>query len=216
MAFDRMHAVTPLRICIVDNGSFYPPLLEFYEAVGDGLTLLEGARVVVKRGVNGGPRGFTSFMDHTEPHYVVCDPDIDINDCPSDLLEFLKEGLTNPGIIKTGPQIRTDDIPKDSPLYAHILKIENSNQTVDADEGWWKSSIDTAFFMARTGAGFGYGPAMRSKAPYQMRHLPYYYLPGKLNEEELFYLNNLPKVHKSGLYWSTIMADQGMFNSQET
>ncbi len=72
---------------------------------------------------------------------------------------------------------------------------------------WWDAEIDTTFFMARTGQHFAYGPALRALAPYELRHLPYYYLPGQLSAEEFHYLDTLPTTHKTGLYWSTLMQD---------
>ncbi len=32
-AFDRMHEVTPLKVTIVDNASFYQPLLDWYKEI---------------------------------------------------------------------------------------------------------------------------------------------------------------------------------------
>jgi hypothetical protein len=203
--FKRLHAVTPLRITIVDNDSTYPPLLEWYES------LKQSGDVHIYHGPNNGPRGFWPAMDHVEPFYAMCDPDVSLGECPDDLFAVLERGLEDPTIAKTGPGIRVDDIPHDGPLYDHILRVERPFMTVPYDAQFWRGQIDCQFYMSRTGENFAYGPALRSMAPYEIRHLPYYYLPGQLTDEERWYLINLPAKHKTGLYWSTIMQDTGMF-----
>jgi hypothetical protein len=200
--FARLNEVTPLRVTIVDNGSFYPPLLEWYKT----------CPVRVIRGPNNGPRGWWGVMDHNAPEYVVCDPDVDISECPADLFELLHEGLKDKSIVKTGPGIRLDDLPKETPLYEHYINVETSVlKSLTPCERWHNSAIDTAFFMARSGEHFGYDPALRAVHPYVMRHLPYYYLPETLTDEDRHYLATLPSVHKPALYWSTIMQDSNIF-----
>lgn len=206
--FGRFNEVTPLYVHLVDNGSTYQPLLDWYNS---DKNLTYGYPIKIHRCANGGPRGYYQIMSHTCPLYVVCDPDISLIDCPADTLELMKRGIVDTRYRKVGLGIRVDDIPVDGPFYKQILDVENRYRKIN-DGTWWQAEIDTTFFLARTGSGFDYGPALRSMAPYELRHLPYYYLPGQLTEEELYYFDNLPSTHKTGLYWSTMMQDAKTFD----
>lgn len=201
--FERFHKVMPIRVTVVDNASTLPSLLEWYDdPIGMWTYSLS-----FNRGTNDGPRGYYRAMKHKDPYYIVCDPDIDFSTAPDDLFELLIRGLVdNKEILKTGPSLRISDVPSEHPFYRQIMDVEGKFFTNSLDDRWWHAQLDTTCIACRTGQGFGYGPALRAKAPYDVRHLPYYYIPGKLTEEEVYYLDNLPDKHKHGIYWSTLMS----------
>lgn len=215
-SFNRLsylqNSVTQLRemkdveeIVIVDNDSGYPPLLEYLNKTDVR---------VVRMGRNAGPRGaFDYARMELRPDETKCfattDPDLDFADCPKDLLSKCMRMLdAAPTFTKVGPSIRLDDIPKEFPWYDRVMSVERGNQTKLLNDEWYNSAIDTTFAVYRTNAAFAYYPALRACAPYQVRHLPYYFKPGELTDEDIWYTNNLPQTFKHGLYWSTLMQDE--------
>ena len=199
---------SPTKITIVDNASCMKELLKWYLELSE---YRPDVRVVYQ--ANNGPRGYWRCMDHGDPYYVVCDPDVDISTCPNDMLCVMVEILSrNPSITKIGPSIRIDDVPKEYPFYERVQLDEGRFYKKKHEAtGWWEAEIDTAFAMCRTGTTFTYGPALRGPDPYVMRHLPFYEIPGKLSPEMKFYLENMPEQYKRGIVWSTLMQDSKQY-----
>lgn len=206
---DLVHEVCRLeglgRIVIVDNASTYEPLLAWLEE----MQVEDNDVKVVHRGSNGGPRGaFREAYQDPAPFYVVTDPDMDLSECPDNLLYVLREGLlANPDMTKTGPSIRIDDIPDANPFKQRILEIEAPFWKTRRNDWWYEAETDTTFALYRRGEPFRYGPSLRAPAPYRVRHMTNYYTQGTLTAEDWYYVNNLPPMHKSGLYWSTLIQD---------
>jgi hypothetical protein len=212
--FDRFNSVTPIFVHIVDNGSTLPGLLEWYDSKGY-LKLALNYSVEIHRLTNGGPRGFMRCLVDSE-FYIACDSDIDFSPCPDDLFAVMIKGLVdNPTVKKTGPSIRIDDVPLEHPFYQRIQETEGQYWKNRHDDNWWSGALDTTCFVCRNADGFHYEPALRADSPYIVRHLPYYYIPGKLTEEEIYYFENLPPTYKSGIYWSTLMQDSGKFKPRD-
>lgn len=211
--FQRFNEATPIMIHIVDNGSTLPELHEWYDSEASNTYPFP---IKIIRQNNRGPRGWFGIMEHVNPHYIVCDPDIDFSPCPTDLFEMLIKGLVDyPEMMKTGPSIRISDIPKEHPFHPHIHGIEGRFYEKRHSEQWWHAELDTTCIACRTGQHFAYGPALRAAAPYEVRHLPYYYLPGQLTREEIYYFENLPLEFKHGIYWSTLMTDSKVYEIQK-
>ncbi|CAN5410678.1 hypothetical protein BH11PLA2_BH11PLA2_34660 [soil metagenome] len=194
---ERMPGARPI---VVDNASTYPPLVDW---------LSHKCPVeVIRLPENRGPRAAWSVLDDSA-RFVVTDPDLDLSGCPADLLEILHRGLDeHDDIHKVGPSIRIHDIPPEFPFFDHIQTSEGPFW--QKKRGWWyEALIDTTFalYRPRPRSAANYGPALRAPAPYQVRHLPYYYVSGSLTAEDVHYIRTLPSTFKSGLYWSTLMAD---------
>lgn len=209
--FERFNQVTPIHVVVVDNNSSLPALLEWYDSKPD---LGQSYPLTIDRMPhNGGPRGWQSRMlEGYGNHYIVCDPDIDFSPAPNDLFEMMVKGLVDfPNIHKTGPSLRITDVPAEHPWYDRIMAVEGKFFKVAHNETWWEAAIDTTCFAGRKGEGFAYEPALRAAEPYAVRHLPYYYLPGRLTAEERYYFEALPEEHKRGMYWTTLMKDSGVY-----
>lgn len=200
-------------ITIVDNASTHPGLRQWF---ADGMPLHTPRPVQIRLlqlPSNHGPRGALGHVDPTEPYYVLTDPDLDISGCPDDLLLWLRRGLDDyPGYVKAGPSIRLDDIPKGFPFYDRVIREEGKYWERRIGD-WYDAAIDTTFAMCRGRTPFAYAPALRGLPPYQMRHVPYYATPETISDEELYYIRNLPKTHKGGLVWSTLLQDSGLFDA---
>lgn len=180
------------EIVIVDNASTYPPLLEWYEAVGS-------YRVrVVRLGENRGelaPFGLPSPNSLLpSPYFAVSDPDLDLSGVPDDFLELLVDGLERyPDRVKAGLSLRIDDLPRTGPFTDEVLRHESK---------FWERRLDEHFFDANVGLTFAvyrgpnrrgrfrYGPGLRAAPPYTARHLPWYLTPETLDDEWRYYFEH--------------------------
>lgn len=179
------------EITIVDCGSTYTPLLEWYQRCG----------VTVRRCPNLGPQAPWSGRQHVSEFYFVSDGDLDISAVPLDFLCRLRDGLQeHSSVIKAGLSLRIDDLPPELPLTAKALRIETPYWANRLDQNWYDAPIDTTAAMYRDSQGWGgYGPALRAAPPYTARHLAWYLRPGQIPEDWQYYLDHL---NPQGIVWS--------------
>lgn len=182
---------------IIDNGSTYPPLLEW----------LTTCPYLVIAGDNGGHQ--TLWNNHkyliTDRYYCVTDPDLDLSDIPLDFVEHLKQGLQLfPNVIKAGFGLRIDDLPE-NPYTAEVINWEKKFWETELKNGFYLSDIDTTFAMYDNTRQFGKLPnnrffsAVRSET-YVCKHLPWY-LTKEMTDEEQFYQSH------TSTYWSGKMKE---------
>ena len=190
---------TGTQVIILDNASTYPPLLEYYRNLPEGVT-------VQYFGTNAGPWAFWERNLHkqqTEP-YVVTDSDMLPDDaCPNDLMDKLAAMLrANPGCGKVGPGLRIDDLPSDSGWGINgggIRQNESPYWTKRHSSEAFFAPIDTTFAMYEVDrnsegkqgfecmTGNSVNPRnLRMDFPYVFRHMPWY-MTSPLSEEELYY-----------------------------
>ena len=189
---DQVAAIPNALPILVDNASDYQPLLNWYatcpyEVVHLGENVGHHApwlRVIPPAG------GFV--RKYGSAYYVVTDCDLDISECPQDVLCVLREpfGWAR-GMIKSGLSLMIDDLP------------EWQSSVRGWESRWWKKPladgrfydalIDTTFAMydcrtprktAMTVVGV---PAARSAPPYQARHMPWYLDGDNLDDENRHY-----------------------------
>jgi hypothetical protein len=96
------------NIKIIDNGSTYPPLMQYYDTIPYDVIRLKN---------NLGHLAFwkdNRFKKYRDNFYVVTDPDVKfIDDCPNDIMSRLFECLSKyPYVNKVGPSLKIDDIPE--------------------------------------------------------------------------------------------------------
>jgi hypothetical protein len=196
--------LTLAEVIIVDNASTYPPLLEWYQDCPFRVERLEANR---------GPRGVWTcprLETHKElgiTHYVVTDPDLDLEGVPRDALTLLEDGLTRyPWAIKAGLSLAIDDLPDAYQRKKQVLSREARFWTDPVDAEFFKSEIDTTFAMYRVpDAWGGYGPALRTARPYTARHVPWYTAEGQESDEETYYLKHLST---QGIFWSALAQER--------
>src|ERR1700738_4112432 len=130
------------EIIILDNGSTYGPLLDWYE------TLEDPTRVV--RLCNLGHTAAWSsniLEDVLTDHYVVTDPDLDVSAVPDDCLLHLKALLERkPDYRKIGLGLDVEGIPPASIYFQHVGTYERSLRDMPKDEnGLVAAPVDTTF-----------------------------------------------------------------------
>ena len=157
------------EILIVDNGSTYGPLLEWYEQVPHPVIRLDN-------------------VGHTAPWlpevksrvktdlYVVTDPDLDLSATPRDCLRHLAECLARyPAAKKIGLGLTFDDVPPESPYYAHVHRLEKSYWDLEPLPGGVRQApVDTTFAIHHKALLDAYEVrGGRTDRPYTARHLPW-------------------------------------------
>jgi len=157
------------EIVIVDNGSTYAPLLDWYAGVPHKVVRLSN-------------RGHTApWSDEARAHigtrfYVVSDPDMGLAETPKDCLVHLQECLARHARAgKIGLGLRIDDVPHESPYFDHVNRLERAYWQLPASgDGVRAAPVDTTFalydkkLLHRYAVGGG-----RTGHPYTARHLPW-------------------------------------------
>jgi len=183
------------KVIVVDNASSYPPLLNWYNE----------CKYTIRRVGNGGPRApwlcSAVHDNYGNNFYVVTDADLDVSDCPKDLLNVLIDGLQNHKVIKSGLSIEINDLPDGNPAKKGAIawerkfwdrktgyKTKNGTQFYHAD-------VDTTFAVYKMGKSNRYkktNPAIRSDRPYTCKHIPWYITEKTLSREYQFIIKSYP------------------------
>lgn len=185
--------LTPI---LLDNGSTYPPLLEWLDNC---------PYQVIRVGSNAGCYGFWRAGRHyhlTTP-YIVSDSDLDLSTVPADVVAKLAAVLAdNPDVVKVGLSLEIDDLPETYPFRDAVFGWERPYWTVPRGEHW----------LANIGATFAlydparnelldrdFYPAIRLNRPYTARHLPWYTDFSSLSDELRYYYERCDNV----AYWGS-------------
>lgn len=167
------------RIVFLDNRSTYEPLLEYLQASPHQWHRLmhnHGARAL----------WLTGYWRDAGP-FILTDPDVvPTEGCPLDLVERLCWLQAGWGLSKVGVGLTMDDTPVDMPSRDWELgpSIRGAPLCPEA----YHSLVDTTFALYRGGTEFCY-EAVRTTAPYEVRHMPWYRRP-PWDEEHLYYFEH--------------------------
>ena len=152
------------RITFVDCASTYPPLLDYLDKT---------PHEVVRLDQNLGSRAlWVAELVPDEP-FVYTDPDLlPTAECPLDAVAHLHELLmAHPKFSKAGLGLHLDDVPETLRSLEWERSLVSSER--EFSPGVYDSLIDTTFALYRPGVPFEYR-AIRTGAPYEARHLPWY------------------------------------------
>lgn len=194
----------PLSLHIVDHGSTYGPMLDYLDVVSEPVYRLESAS----------PRDLwqtdiiAELTNDGFDRYVVTDPDIVLSaSCPADWVRRAETILKfNPRIVKCGPSLRIDDLPR-NPLTRAVYDWERQFwQVVISDSYAYSAPIDTTLAVyrpLRERPTFELGPGARLRPPYTALHLPWYE-EGEPDEELIYYRKHaLPGAS----YWEGVRSE---------
>lgn len=175
-------------ITIIDNGSTYPPLLEWYESVKSWI------KVDFHKN-----KGHLAFWHHqydkvAGSHFVYTDSDLILNpEMPYTWCEEMLELMKKWAVRKASLALEIDDLPE---------YYEFRNQ-VNRNEGrWWLQRIkdpeyelyyadtDTTFSLMENFNDNCYR-SIRIAGKFMAKHAPWYIDLKNLTEEERYYLDNL-------------------------
>lgn len=206
-----------LDVVVVDHGSTYPQardwLDQVYHGVADGQDP-EADYPDVWWSENRHPRDLwvpeSSIPGKLSPirmkvgpdeRFIVTDCDVvPADDCPDDWPAHLGMLLDeNPAAVKAGLGLRTSDLPEHFAQRDQVEVWESAYQPpiahpVGARPAVW-ADIDTTVAMYRRFEPFRLGPAIRTSAPYEALHLPWYEDTANLPEEIRFYNDRAEHGH---------------------
>lgn len=168
-------------IIVLDNGSTYEPLLEWYNTKPCEI-------------IYGENRGHTApwlsglVEKLNTKYYVVSDPDLGINDT----LTYLVEKMETNSLPKLGLGLNYDLCPSESPYYQHLMNYEKPRYINSrlVDNVYLDVETDTTFALYKNQHYFIGGGIIGNE--YIAKHFPWYLTDEdrKNNEEFMYYLKN--------------------------
>lgn len=174
------------NLIIIDNGSTYPPLLDYYKSI---------PYKVIYNNANDGHLVFwknSSYSMYRQNFYIVTDPDILlIPECPNDFINELITTLRKYRFAnKVGLSLKIDDIPNDTVFGNDVIKWESDYYKVKLKEKpIYYAPIDTTFalYLPDSISRKNFYCALRLGFPYQAQHLPWYKKKDDITDEDIFY-----------------------------
>ncbi|MFZ7107608.1 MAG: glycosyltransferase family 2 protein [Candidatus Pollutiaquabacter aromativorans] len=186
------------KIILLDNGSTYPPLLEYYHKTRHQVIYLRenlGHRALWKS------RKLHYLL---KSYYVYTDPDVvPDNLCPDDVVGYMYRQLHGQfAIDKLGLSLRIDDLPDHFERKQEVIRWESSYWQVRNSLGHYIAKVDTTFALyAPYATGGGECKAWRTSPPYTARHLPWYEDSANPTTERIYY----QQVMKAGIsQWTSV------------
>ena len=182
---DWLCAAGTRRVVVMDNASDYPPLLQYYEALPEGVKVMRltenhGPYVLWQQGVH-------KVLDMP---YVVTDSDVVPADfCPPDLIGALLATLQRwPDAKKVGTALRIDNLPDSYGDVDTVRKWESQFWEHPVAPGVFAAPIDTTFALYPPRGEFSNEACnLRLGHPYIAEHTPWYADETALSAEERYY-----------------------------
>lgn len=210
---------TPYQVVIHDNQSTYLPLVQYLneEQFNGNIIVYRNPRNELDDVTNTIQKHFKKGC--TAKYYVVTDPDIELLEVRSDMLEYYKFLLeSNPSAIVVGPMLEINDIPDYYPLKQRAIDGHT-------EQFWGKKPrmitykdeqlpvldclIDTTFGLYRSTFPFNrHNKGIRTYKPYSAKHLDWYIDPNNLSEDQKFYLESSSYIgHWSSSFLKPFLTD---------
>lgn len=189
-----------VEVVICDNGSDFPPLLDFLGHPPNFVKKvyrnrrIEGVDDMVAM-VRGNIEDYFSKNERSD--YVVTDPDIVLDKVDGRMLGFYRHVLRTTDASVVGPMLRIDDIPDAYPKKRFVLKKHYDffwskvPETLEYDGIEYhalNTRIDTTFAMHRGNDEFGrLKSGYRTYAPFMARHMDWYVDWNDVSEDVVHY-----------------------------
>jgi glycosyltransferase involved in cell wall biosynthesis len=174
------------EIIIVDNGSTYPPLLEWYKT--------NPCKVIYQANLGmTAPWSCQAVNNLKAKYYVVTDPDMGLEDTPDDTLLYLKDKLESmKDLEKVGLGLDWQIVESKSPYYERLHRLEKARWEKSKIENdvYIDVNIDTTFALYSKQVYFIGGGS--TTFPYVARHYPWELSleEARNNEEFKYYIDS--------------------------
>lgn len=173
------------NIYIVDNGSTYPPLLEWYKT--------GPCHIVMESNLGFGAPWLSGVVENiTDPFYVVTDSDMGLENTPDNTLVYLKNKLVQLNLNKIGLGLDWEAVKPDAMYYNRMQGHEKTRWATSRvkDDVYMDVQIDTTFALYKERRYFIGGAS--TTFPYVARHIPWELSREDYenNEEFKYYVQN--------------------------
>lgn len=172
-------------IIILDNGSTYKPLIEWYDTKPCEVIKIENL-------------GHTAPWDSglvkklNSKYYIVSDSDLGIGDTPIDSIDYLTDKLEENNLEKIGFGLNYQITPTSSPYYNHVMTYEKNryNKSRYVNDIYLDVVIDTTFALYKAQNYFIGGSC--TSGSYSAKHYPWYLTNEERqgNDEFMYYIKN--------------------------
>lgn len=162
---------------ILDNGSTYPPLLEWYET----------NPCIIERLSNMGNLAIynSDYINKFKGWVAYTDSDIQLGkNTPKEFIERMIEVAEKYNYNKVGLALRVDNLPDTE--YALLAKLwESKYWTKMVEKDIYEADVDTTFCIIKVGQPFQY-QALRIAGDLTAEHIPWYKDYNNLDDEEKY------------------------------
>jgi glycosyltransferase involved in cell wall biosynthesis len=172
------------QIIIIDNGSTYPPLLEWYKTIN--------AEVHYEKNEGHLALWATQLDKELGEYFVYTDSDIILNEnFPMDWKEIMYNVHLKYGYRKVALGIKIDDLPDHYRYKNQVIRNEGRWWLEAVDEHLYKADTDTTFAFMKNFLDNCYASLRITRPDMICRHHGWYLDLDNLDEQEKYYLENL-------------------------
>lgn len=183
------------HIIILDNGSEYPPLLEWYDSLLACHIMRKRVHVYFLPNLGHLALWEIEMQKLLGEYFVYTDSDIELNTAfPANWKEIMLNTILETGINKSALAIKLDDIPDHYLLKNQVMHNENRWWKVEAKRDCYYADTDTTFFMMKNIWDNQFPSVRIAQQNMICRHLPWYLDLSNLDEEERYYLDRIDNV----------------------
>jgi hypothetical protein len=173
------------KIIIIDNGSTYAPLLNWYDEIKD--------RVDIRLGTNEGHLALWAIGLFKElgDYFIYTDSDIELNEhFPIDW-KHIMYNTWQEYKKKVALGLRIDDLPDHYRYKYQVIRNEGRWWLNEVEQNVFEADTDTTFFLMKNTGDNEYRSVRLARPDLIARHVPWYDNIENLSEEEKYYLDNL-------------------------
>jgi len=173
------------KIIILDNGSTYTPLLNWYDFVS--------SKIEVRYYENEGHLALwaTGLYKELGEYFVYTDSDIELDtNLPQDWKERML-GYCQKYETKVAMALRIDDLPNHYKYKNQVIRNEGRWWLKQIEPDIYEADTDTTFFMMRNTGDNQYKSLRIAKSGFMCRHHPWYLNLDNLDPEEKYYLDHV-------------------------
>jgi hypothetical protein len=176
-----------VKIHILDQGSTYSPLLEWYKTIPENVIYC----------ANEGPYSCwdVKYKELRRNYFIVADTDCLYDNVPDDWLDVMLNAINQPNVFKVGFSLEIEDLP-DTELGKQAYNHEIKYWQKKTPNGW-DAHVDTTFALYKSYSPFSY-EALRLDRPYCINHAPWYLDVSSIPDEWLYYLEHATAVSTWG------------------
>lgn len=194
----------PKQFVFHNTNSKYQPCLNFLKEREEQGDLVYHTNTNRHLSVINTIRQYLSEHPNVE-YYILTDPDIELNNAKSNLVETFIYLLNKYNVYSVGASLKIDDIPDHYPKKQAVFKrhtrFHESPRIKENFEGQdfetTRAAIDTTFQLIRAkdiDGRFPHANCLRVFEPYDARHLDWYIDPDNMTDCQKFYSDNATSI----------------------